>query len=160
MRKHLNIHQSYEDPCQRFLNSIGVESYIRPHRHSLDPKTETLVAVRGMFALVVFDERGNVTYNTRFGTEKHAADGNIPVVVELKPETWHTVLALSEGAVLLELKAGPFDPNAAKEFAEWAPDEGTAQAAEYLRALRKHVMARSATDLFTVAVEQPQMSFR
>ena len=41
-RQHRNIHRSYVDPCQRFLNAIGMESYIRPHRHLLDPKAETL----------------------------------------------------------------------------------------------------------------------
>lgn len=46
-RQHHNIHERYDDPCQRFLNAIGMDSYIRPHRHSLDPKSECLVAVRG-----------------------------------------------------------------------------------------------------------------
>lgn len=71
-RQHRNIHQNHEDPCQRFLNAIGMDSYIRPHRHALDPKTETLVAVRGMFALVTFEDDGVVQEVIRFGTEKYA----------------------------------------------------------------------------------------
>jgi hypothetical protein len=46
-------------------------------------------------------------------------------------------VALSEGAVLFELKAGPFDPNAAKELASWAPVEGTPPAAQYLGKLHR-----------------------
>jgi cupin fold WbuC family metalloprotein len=133
MRQHLNIHQSYDDPCQRLFNAIGINSYIRPHRHSLDPKTESLFAVRGLFALVLFDQHGNPRNVIRFGSE--SAGGKVAAGVELSPGDWHTVVALSEGAVLLELKAGPFRPDAAKELASWAPEEGGDAALSYLRSL-------------------------
>lgn len=138
MRQHLNIHQEYSDPCQRFFNAFGAEGcYIRPHRHSLDPKTEDLFAIRGLFALIAFDDAGVITKVVRFGTEKYMDEaGAAAVGVELAAGTWHTVVALTEGAVLLEMKAGPFDPMAAKEPAPWAPEEGTAEAASYLRFLR------------------------
>lgn len=135
MRQHLNIHQSYSDPCQRLFNAIGIDSYIRPHRHSVDPKTESLFAVRGLFALVVFDEHGTPCEVVRFGSELVNPRG--VAGVELSPGDWHTVVALSEEAVLFELKAGPFDPNAAKELASWAPVEGTPPAAQYLGKLHR-----------------------
>lgn len=116
------------------FNAVGADSYIRPHRHSLDPKTETLFAVKGKFALVVFDDTGTPQQVSLFGTERF---GDIPAGVELAPREWHTVVALSAQAVLLEIKAGPFDPQAAKEFASWAPQEGTAQAPHYLRSLQR-----------------------
>lgn len=136
-RQHRNIHQSYEDPCQRLLNAIGMDSYIRPHRHSLDPKAETLVAVRGMFALVIFDGAGAVQEVVRFGTEKYGQQvEGLSVGVDLPPGTWHTIIALVPEAVLLELKAGPFDSMAAKEPAPWAPEEGSVDALPYLQRLR------------------------
>jgi cupin fold WbuC family metalloprotein len=135
-RQHRNIHRSYEDPCQRFLNAIGMDSYIRPHRHSLDPKAETLVAVRGTFALVIFDDGGAVQEMVRFGTEKYGEAEGLSVGVDLPPGTWHTIMALVPGAVLLELKAGPFDSSAAKEPAPWAPEEGSVDALPYLQGLR------------------------
>lgn len=135
-RQHRNIHQSYDDPCQRFLNAIGMGSYIRPHRHSLDPKAETLVAVRGMFALVTFDGDGAVQEVIRFGTEKYGEAEGLSVGVDLPPGTWHTIIALVPDSVLLELKAGPFDSKAAKELAPWAPDEGSVDALPYLQRLR------------------------
>jgi cupin fold WbuC family metalloprotein len=136
-RQHLNIHQGYEDPCQRFLNAIGTDSYIRPHRHSLDPKAETIIAIRGLFALVVFDQQGAIARIEKFGTEGLCSNAG----VELAPATWHTVLALTPQAVALELKAGPFEPSAAKEPAPWAPEEGSPTAADYLRFLRDAVDA-------------------
>lgn len=140
MRQHLNIHQEYEDPCQRFFNAVGTDCYIRPHRHSLDPKTEDLIAIRGMFALISFRDSGEIEQVVKFGTEKFVEEADAAAVgVELAAGTWHTVLALTEGAILLELKAGPFNPSAAKEPAPWAPEEGTAEATNYLRYLKHSV---------------------
>ena len=134
-RQHLNLHASYDERCQRLLNALEPGTYIRPHRHSLDPKQETLIALRGELALVLFDEAGAVVSTTRFGAgDAHGCHG-----VDLSPGAWHTVLALREGSVLFEVKAGPFDPAQAKEMAPWAPDEGSAAAVAYLQALRQRV---------------------
>jgi hypothetical protein len=69
-----------------------------------------------------------------FGTQLF---GDISPGVELSPRTWHTVVALNEQSVLLEIKAGPFDPKAAKEFAPWAPEEATDLAQHYLQNLHR-----------------------
>lgn len=138
-RQHLNIHKSFKDPCQRFFNAIGKDSYIRPHRHSLDPKTEDLFAIRGVLALVIFNEQGSLVDVTRFGTEKYGGAQGMAVGVELAPGAWHTVVALTDNAVILELKAGPFVATAAKEFASWAPEEGSAEASAYLHSLRYQI---------------------
>jgi len=122
-RKHLNIHTSHKESCQRLLNAIGVGSYIHPHRHLLDPKVESLIAVRGLFALVTFDDVGTVQEIIRFGTEKYSTNEDIDVGVELSPMDWHTVIALVPNSVLFELKPGPFNQDVAKELASWAPDE-------------------------------------
>jgi len=125
-RQHFNLHTSYADPCQRLVNSLMHDSYIRPHRHSVDPKFETLIALQGAMGCIHFDDRGNVARLVRFG-----AGSDCPAIV-VEPNEWHTVVALSETAVLLEVKAGPFDPSAAKEPAPWAAEEGSAAAGAYL----------------------------
>jgi cupin fold WbuC family metalloprotein len=137
-RQHRNIHESYADPCQRLFNAIEPGSYIRPHRHASDPRDELLIAVRGLMALVTFDEQGMVTGVIRFGAGSNG-DGSA-VGAEVSANTWHTVIALESGCVLLEVKAGPFDPNQPKDLAPWAPDEGSA-ASEYLNKLIESVRA-------------------
>lgn len=132
-RQHRNIHESYADRCQRLFNAIEPGSYIRPHRHSSDPRDELLIAVRGSMALVTFDEQGVVTGVVRFGTDRNG-DG-LAVGAEVPANTWHTVIALEPGCVLLEVKAGPFDPNQPKDLAPWAPDENSTQATAYLQKL-------------------------
>ncbi len=138
-RQHRNIHQSYQDPCQRLFNAIEPGSYIRPHRHVSDPRDELLVAVRGLMALVMFDEQGVVTGVVRFGSEKHGHD--TAVGVEVLANTWHTVIALEAGSLLLEVKAGPFDPNQPKDLAPWAPQEGSPMALDYLSQLIERATA-------------------
>lgn len=129
-RQHRNIHESYADPCQRLFNAIEPGSYIRPHRHAADPRDELLVAVRGSMALVEFDEQGKVTGVVRFGVDRN--EEGFAVGVEVPANTWHTVIALEPSCVLLEVKAGPFDPNQPKDLAPWAPDEGAPAALAYL----------------------------
>ena len=136
LRQHLNIHSSYEDHCQRFLNAIGLNSYIQPHRHSLDPKAETLFAIRGLFALLTFDDFGQVQEIVCIGTEKYTERPRISAGVDIATGTWHTIIALAPESILLELKAGPFDPESAKEPAPWAPEEQSSDANDYFQSLR------------------------
>jgi len=121
LRQHDNIHYSYNDPVQRLFNAIEPESYIRPHRHWSDPRAELLVAIRGKMALMLFDDDGNTLDIHPLGV---GCDDTVSVsAVELNPSTWHTVIALVPDCVLLEIKAGPFDPKQRKDLAPWAPEE-------------------------------------
>ncbi len=133
LRQHKNIHASYQEPCQRLFNAIEPGSYIRPHKHLTDPRNEMLLAVRGLMALVTFNDYGTVTKVVRFGSEKYGPE--CVAGQELTSNTWHTVVALVPGCVLLEVKAGPFDPNQPKDFAPWAPAEGSKEASSYLKNL-------------------------
>ena len=132
-RQHRNIHESYADQCQRLFNAIEPGSYIRPHRHAADPRDELLIAVRGSMALVTFDGQGMVTRVVRFGADR-SGDGSA-VGAEVAANTWHTVIALEPGCILLEVKAGPFDPSQPKDLAPWAPNEGSPAALPYLNQL-------------------------
>lgn len=133
LRQHRNVHQSYQEASQRLFNAIEPGSYIRPHRHTSDPREELLIAVRGVMAMVTFDDQGAVTKVLRFGSDRHGDE--MAVGAEMSSSTWHTVIALEPGCVLLEVKAGPFDPNQPKDLAPWAPEEGTSTAVSYLQQL-------------------------
>lgn len=136
-RQHQNIHDSYEDSVQRLFNAIEPDSYIPPHRHATELREELLIAVRGLMALVTFDEQGSVTNVVRFSADRN--DEGIAVGVEVSGTTWHTVIALEPLSVLLEVKAGPFDTNQPKDLAPWAPVEGTSEASNYLNKLIEEV---------------------
>lgn len=130
LRQHRNIHQSYQEACQRLFNAIEPGSYIRPHRHASEQRKELLIAIRGSMALMMFDDQGSVTSILRFGSERYGSD--LAAGAEVPSFTWHTVVALEPSSVLLEVKAGPFDPSQPKDLAPWAPDEGSEMAQGYL----------------------------
>ena len=65
------------------MNAFGVDSYMRPHRHLLEPKAETLIAVKGLFALVTFDDEGVVQEIIHFGTEKYSSPQGLSVGADL-----------------------------------------------------------------------------
>ena len=140
-RQFRNVHHSMSEPAQRLFNAIEPDSYVRPHRHQLDPKDETLIAVRGLFALITFSDEGEITDIVRFGSEKYQGHGDWSAGIELPAGTWHSLVALVPGSVLMEVKAGPFNPQAPKEFAPWSPEEGSAEAAAYRDSLVSAVQA-------------------
>ncbi len=131
-RQHLNLHGSYSEPCQRLLNAMQPDSYIRPHRHLTPPKPETFLALRGRFAVLLFRDDGTIDRTILLCT-----DGDGALGVDIPAGAWHTVLALDPGAVFFETKPGPYEPLSDKDWAPWAPPEGSAAAGEYLLQLQE-----------------------
>lgn len=128
-RMNHNFHRD-DDVVHRLLNAVEPDSYIPPHRH-LDPaKAEPIVALRGSFGLVLFDEGGTVQRCVTFGS------GGQAVAVELPPGQYHSLVSLEPGGVFFEAKAGPYRPLSPEERAPWAPAEGTPEAAAYFAHLR------------------------
>ena len=128
-RKNFNFHTPEHEGANRLLNAVEPGSYVQPHRHLDADKDETLVVVRGSFGRVFFDQTGNVTQ-----TAVAKAAGDV-VGVNIPHGTYHSLVALEPGSVFFEAKAGPYVPIADAERAPWAPREGEAQVAAYLRKL-------------------------
>ncbi len=137
LRQHLNLHQNYEEPCQRLLNAIEPNSYIRPHSHGIEQGPETLFAIRGLMALILFSHDGKIQRVLRFGAGVHSLDPSVLAGVEILPGEWHTVISLEHASILLEMKGGPFNPVAPKYPAFWAPEEDSDQALNYFVSLVK-----------------------
>jgi len=116
LRAHHNIHASPADPVQRFLVAAQRDSYFRPHRHLT--KSELTLAIRGDLDVLTFDANGGITGRYRVGPDTPN------IGFETPRATWHTLLAVTDGAAFLEIKEGPYDPATAAEFAPWAPPEG------------------------------------
>ena len=131
LRKNFNFHPADDFCCNRLLNAMEPESYIRPHRH-LDPaKDESMVMVRGRMGVLVFDEAGNVQNRVIIGAAGAA------VAVDIPHGQFHTVVSLESGTVFFESKAGPYLALTEEEKGGWAPAEGETEAAEYLTRLKQ-----------------------
>jgi cupin fold WbuC family metalloprotein len=127
-RAHYNVHADAGDLVQRFFVSMCRDSYIRPHRHRV--RGELAMVLRGRFELLTFDEAGTVTGRQALG------EGTASMGYELAPETWHMLIAETDGATFLEIKQGPYDPATAAQFADWAPSEAEPAAAGFLERAR------------------------
>jgi cupin fold WbuC family metalloprotein len=129
LRKNLNLHDDYADPCQRLFNAMEPGTYIRPHRHTEPPKPECFMAIRGRMALIVFREDGSIEQVVPFGC------GCDVVAIDLPPAVWHSLVSLKAGSIFFETKPGPYTPLSDKDFAPWAPGEDSPEVSSYLASL-------------------------
>lgn len=133
-RANANVHPTLDDPIQRMLNIFQPGSYVRPHRHDPD-RFELFILLAGEAAAVVFEEGGRPSEWAVLGQSGDWA-------VEVPGGAWHTVFALAPDAVLFEVKPGPYRPLVEKDFAPWAPREGTPEAQRVLKEWERRVLAR------------------
>lgn len=132
-RKNFNLHAADDSPCHRFFNALCADTYVRPHRHRGSDKDETLVLLRGKLGYVEFDAQGQVV---SAGTLRPGMAADVPY------GTYHTWLALEDGTIFFEAKAGPYVPLEPDEKAAFAPPEGDPRAPEYLAWLKSLCAAR------------------
>ncbi|MFN7228852.1 MAG: WbuC family cupin fold metalloprotein [Synechococcaceae cyanobacterium] len=124
LRRNHNLHQE-NDLVQRFLNVLQPGTYVRPHRHSRDrPGSgfECFVVLQGAIGLLLLDGHGAVTR-----LERLEAAGPVRGI-QLAEDQYHTLVALTPDTVMFELKQGPYEPTADKDFLGGFPLEGTAEA--------------------------------
>ena len=129
-RMNLDFHDTPSHPVNRMLNAMEPDSYVRPHRHVAAFKDETFVVVKGAFGVVLFDDKGDVSHTALLRPESDLIGADLPAGV------FHSIVALEPASVFFEVKAGPYDPATAKDWAPWAPEESAAEAAQYLSKLR------------------------
>jgi cupin fold WbuC family metalloprotein len=123
-RKNLNFHAELTDPIARFLNAGIAGTYVRPHRHRIG-KWELVSVLQGRFDLVIFTSEGVIKNRVFLSSEGIS-------VAEIPGGEWHSVVFHAPAAVVLEVKAGPYEPRLDKEFASWAPPEEAPAAASFV----------------------------
>lgn len=110
LRANSNLHQELGDPIQRLAIAMEPDTLIVPHRH---PQTwEVLTALSGRFTVLVFDNAGRVIERTVLGEDSS--------VVEIPAGGWHAVLSRDAGAVIFEVKHGPYTPVGEADVAAWS----------------------------------------
>lgn len=129
LRMNHNFHPSDQSNPHRFLNVMLRGTYIRPHRHRQPPKAESWILLEGEALFFTFDDGGAVT-----GKWTISATGPCRGL-DLAPGAWHSLAAVTECAVMYEVKPGPYEPATDKEFAPWAPAEGSPEAPAWLERL-------------------------
>ncbi len=117
LRANYNLHTQLIDPIQRLAIAMEPDTLILPHRH---PHTwEVLTALRGRFTVLMFDDAGRVIEREELGTDTS--------VVEIPAGGWHAVLSRDMGAVIFEVKHGPYAPISEADIAAWGKGHGAAE---------------------------------
>ena len=125
-RSHFNLHSDLNEAVQRLCVGLIKGTYVRPHHHPDKNKWELMLVLRGRVGLTIFDHNGVVLESLSL------AQGDALNGIELTPGTWHSVYALSDEAVILEIKQGPYAPFCASDYADWSPAEGDDEVGRFL----------------------------
>jgi len=123
-------YHEHAEPMQRMLNAVEPDSYVRPHRHADPAKLEIFLALAGRALVLTFDDAGTVTSFVELSAQGPCWG------VEIPPGTWHSLVSLEPGTLLYEFIEGAFDPATHKDYAPWAPPEGSEEGRRFLAALR------------------------
>ena len=132
LRTNHNFHSGPADNPHRFLNVMMRGTYCQPHRHVTPPKAESWILLEGSVRFFTFDDAGAIT------SARDLAANSPTFGIDLPAGEWHTLCVTSDCAVIFEVKPGPWDPATDKDFAAWAPREGSPEVPAYLEMLLGH----------------------
>lgn len=107
-----NFHESNDEVIQRFINAVGPKSYVRPHKHLDSP--EVFIILKGEMWIVEFDDNGKIK-------DKCLIKPSGVRGVEVKANSWHSMISLKPDSVVYIVLKGPYDPEKHKIFPDWAP---------------------------------------
>lgn len=129
------LHNSPGETTHRMINTLADDTYVPPHKHT-DPNTsEEFVALRGSACIIEFSDEGKVLNRIPFG------EGYETNLIEIKPNSIHTVIPLTKTVTLFEVKGQTnYDPSKDKFFYPWAPKEGdnNEEIKRYLKKLKNY----------------------
>ncbi len=125
-RMNYNFHKTLDANVQRMLNVLEQDTYIQPHKHQNPDKTEAFVVLMGKVLVVEFDDSGTVMSSCILSNDEGVFGA------EIAPCVWHCIVPLESPCVVYEIKDGPYSPITDKNFAAWAPKEGSEECKDYL----------------------------
>jgi cupin fold WbuC family metalloprotein len=132
----LPFHKSHEDPLHRMFNALQPATYVQPHRHLSAPKAEVFVVLAGAIDMLIFEEDGRIAQAARLEA------GGAKFAVDVAAGIYHSFLARAPDTLLYEVKSGPYQALTDKDFAPWAPAEGSPEVPDFLARLERELAER------------------
>jgi cupin fold WbuC family metalloprotein len=133
----LPFHKGPEDNLHRMFNAMQPGTYAQPHRHLTVPKSEVFLLLSGALDFLVFDDEGGIELAVRLAARTDQFG------IDLPPGKYHGIVVREPDTLIYEVKPGPYAALDDKDFAPWAPREGTPEVAAYLTrleaALKQHL---------------------
>ena len=125
-RSHKLLHHSYDEPVQRLCIALKKGTYVRPHHHTRVKKWELILILKGSVGLTLFDQDGVIVKKLILNA------GGAISGMGMDHHTLHTLYPITDEAVIMEVKEGPFTPTQESDFASWSPKEGSVEAQTFL----------------------------
>jgi cupin fold WbuC family metalloprotein len=125
------LHSSINSPIQQMVIAFTRKTYFPPHRHP--NKTESYHILSGRVVVVFFSDEGDIVHS--FIMDKD--DKKSVQIYRQNGCYWHTIVVLSDFAVIHEIVNGPYI-KIENEYVGWAPSEEDNDAKD---AFRKKVIA-------------------
>ena len=101
LRKNFNFHESFEDSCQRMLNTMLVGTKFEIHCHT--NTAETFVLLTGKLDLIYYNDKGEEIDRFRLDPSIGQYGIHIPA------GQWHS-LDIIEDSTIFETREGPYIP--------------------------------------------------
>jgi cupin fold WbuC family metalloprotein len=120
------------DYNNKVINFVLAGSYMQPHLHPGEEKIEKMYLLDGSFALITFDDEGEITDTLVLEKGKRE-------FIDVPAFTWHTYVMLTKEVIVYETMEGVYSPTTWKKMASWAPLENTLEAINYLNMLKLKV---------------------
>jgi cupin fold WbuC family metalloprotein len=128
-RARLCAHRSPEDGLHEMLIVLGLNAYVRPHRHT--GKTESFLVLEGNADVILFGEDGRVDRTIPMGPPNSGRS----FYYRLSQPVYHTLVVRSDWFIFLEVTPGPFRRDETL-FPCWAPDGADVESAlKFIRGL-------------------------
>ena len=134
----LPFHKGPDERLHRMFNALQPGTYVQPHNHGSSGKNEVFVVLRGALDFIVFDPDGTIELVT------HLRAGGAQFGIDVAPDHFHSFLVREPDTLVYEVKTGPYRQADDKDFAPWAPREGSAGVDAYVGALERELLSRPA----------------
>ena len=99
LRMNYNFHESLEDKCHRFQNTMEPGTLVPIHHHPT--KDETFIVLHGKIKMITYNN-GTIRDSIILCPAESRYGINIP------KNTWHTIESLEPNTCCFECKEGPF----------------------------------------------------
>ena len=131
-RRYPKILHQPGDEFNQVYNFMMDDTYMQPHLHPGKEKIEKMYLIKGIFAVIYFDDHGEIEKVTHL-------EHDVLEYIKIPAFTWHTYVMLTDNVVTYETMMGKFDPRTWKTLADWAPEENSHESQSYLEVLKEHV---------------------
>ncbi len=118
LRMHYDLRDSAEEQSMRMLNALEPGTVIPIHRHN--DTSEEVICIRGCVEEVIYNDCGAEVARFRLSPRSGVMHCRVPM------RQFHTCKSLESGSVIIEFKAGKYNPRATEDiFVPVAATEST-----------------------------------